>query len=107
MTSATPAEFPQALVRLLAPASLNASIRERDADFQVFEELGFEPDGEGEHDFLLIRKSGANTAWVAKQLAAHAGVQLRDVGYAGLKDRHAITKQWFSVRRPTRLLRQF
>ena len=39
---------------------------------------------------------------MSRQLAAHAGVSTRDVGYAGLKDRHALTSQWFSVRRPTR-----
>lgn len=57
--------------------------------------------GDGEHDWLWIEKTGANTAWVAEQLAKHAGIAARDVGYAGLKDRHAITRQWFSVRRPT------
>jgi tRNA pseudouridine13 synthase len=69
-------------------------------DFQVIEELGFEPDGEGEHDYLWLEKSGANTTWVAERLAAFAGIHVRDVGYAGMKDRHAVTRQWFSVRRP-------
>ena len=62
--------------------------------------LGFEPDAQGEHDFLYIEKRNSNTQWVARQLAAIAGVQARDVGYAGMKDRHAVTRQWFSVRRP-------
>lgn len=44
-----------------------------------------------------MEKTGANTAWVAGQLARFAGVAERQVGYAGLKDRHAITRQWFSV----------
>ncbi len=57
--------------------------------------------GDGEHDWLWVEKIGANTSWVADQLAKHAGVHSRDVGYAGLKDRHAVTKQWFSVRRPS------
>ncbi len=69
-------------------------------DFQVDEELGFEPDGEGEHDYLWLEKTGANTAWVAERLADFAGIHVRDVGYAGMKDRHAVTRQWFSVRRP-------
>ncbi len=69
-------------------------------DFQVIEELGFEPDGEGEHDYLWLEKTGANTTWVAERLAAFAGIHVRDVGYAGMKDRHAVTRQWFSVRRP-------
>ena len=41
----------------------------------------------------------ANTQWVAEQLARHAEVSARDVGYAGLKDRRAVTTQWFSVLR--------
>ncbi|EXJ16269.1 tRNA pseudouridine 13 synthase [Imhoffiella purpurea] len=69
-------------------------------DFQVEEHLGFEPDGEGDHLLLWVRKTGANTEWVARKLAALAGVQGSAVGYAGLKDRHAVTAQWFSVPRP-------
>ena len=78
---------------------LCARIRCSPSDFQVTEELGFEPAGEGEHDFLLIEKTGANTAWVARQLARQAGVRVADVGFAGLKDRHAVATQWFSVPR--------
>ena len=78
-----------------------ARIRSAPADFIVTENIDFELTGDGEHDFLWIEKSGANTAWVSRQLSAHAGVAANDVGYAGLKDRHAITSQWFSVRRPT------
>jgi tRNA pseudouridine13 synthase len=76
-------------------------IRQEPADFEVVEDLGWEPSGTGEHDFLWVEKTGQNTAWVATQLARHAGVPPRDVGYSGLKDRHAVTRQWFSVRRPT------
>ncbi|MEX0975471.1 MAG: tRNA pseudouridine(13) synthase TruD [Woeseia sp.] len=79
---------------------VRADLRCLPQDFQVDEELGFEPDGEGEHDYLWLEKSGANTAWVAERLADFAGIQVRDVGYAGMKDRHAVTRQWFSVRRP-------
>ena len=61
------------------------------------EELGFTPSGDGGHDFLRVEKTGANTAWVAKALATHAGVPVRDIGYSGMKDRHAVTKQWYSV----------
>ncbi len=68
-------------------------------DFDVTELLGYDFSGDGEHDFLYIEKRGANTEWVSRQLAAHAGVPARDVGYAGMKDRHAVTRQWFSVPR--------
>jgi len=72
-------------------------IRQQPEDFCVDEILGFEPDGEGEHWMLHIQKRGSNTMWVAKQLARLAGVPPRDTSYAGLKDRHAVTTQWFSV----------
>ncbi|WP_198245004.1 tRNA pseudouridine(13) synthase TruD [methane-oxidizing endosymbiont of Gigantopelta aegis] len=66
-------------------------------DFQVIEELSFEPAGEGEHVFLYLEKQGENTDYVARLLARFAGVRQRDIGYAGLKDRHARTRQWFSI----------
>lgn len=77
-------------------------LRERDEDFAVVEELGFTPDGEGEHGLLWVRKAGANSEWVARQLAAYAGVPVSAIGYAGLKDRRALTSQWFSVHLPGR-----
>ncbi len=72
-------------------------IRSVPEDFIVRENLSFEPSGSGEHSFLQIQKTGENTEYVARQLARFAGVRQRDVSYAGLKDRHAVTTQWFSV----------
>lgn len=69
-------------------------------DFVVVEELGFTPQGSGEHVFLKVHKRLANTDWVARQLANFAGVPPRQVSYAGLKDRYAVTEQWFSVHLP-------
>ncbi|NOS74208.1 MAG: tRNA pseudouridine(13) synthase TruD [Methyloglobulus sp.] len=66
-------------------------------DFIVYENLAFEPSGDGEHVFLQIQKTGENTDYVARQLAKFANVRQRDIGFAGLKDRHAVTTQWFSV----------
>ncbi|MCP5092707.1 MAG: tRNA pseudouridine(13) synthase TruD [Gammaproteobacteria bacterium] len=77
----------------------SASLRTQLDDFDVTEELGFDFSDNGEHDYLFIEKRGANTEWVSRQLATHAEVPARDVGYAGLKDRHAVTRQWFSVPR--------
>ncbi len=71
-------------------------------DFQVSEIPLLEPEGEGEHVWLLIRKRLQNTVDVAMLLARCAGIQLRDVSYAGLKDRQAVTEQWFSVHLPGR-----
>lgn len=76
-----------------------AVIRSNADEFDVTEELGFEFSGDGEHDYLFVEKTNANTEWVSRQLAQHAAVPARDVGYAGLKDRHAVTRQWFSVPR--------
>ncbi len=76
-----------------------ALIRSRPEDFDVTEELGFEFSDDGEHDYLFVEKTNANTDWVSRQLANHASVPPRDIGYAGLKDRYAVTRQWFSVPR--------
>lgn len=76
---------------------LSAQLRMQPSDFVVDEILAFGPDGDGEHALLRIRKTSANTEWVARRIASFAGVSVKMVGYAGLKDRHAVTTQWFSV----------
>ena len=80
---------------------IHGQVRHSPRDFQVTEILDYELSGDGEHDFLWLEKQDANTAWVAGKLARHAGIRESDVGYAGLKDRFALTRQWFSVRRPS------
>ena len=83
------------------PASgASATLKLLNEDFIVTELPLQLPSGEGEHIWLDIEKNGANTAFVAQQLAEAAGVEDRDVGYAGLKDRYAITRQWFSIYLP-------
>lgn len=77
-------------------------IRKEANHFQVEELLGFTPGGEGEHCFLYIQKTAENTEAVARKLAAFAGVPMRSVSYCGLKDRNAVTRQWFSVHLPKR-----
>ena len=74
-----------------------AQLRAVPEDFRVREWLGFEPDGEGDHWLLKVRKRDANTLWVAKQLAKIGNVHPKDVGFAGIKDRHAVTEQSFTV----------
>ena len=86
--------------RALGSVLFTGRIRNSPGDFVVTEVLNFEFSDDGEHDWLWVEKVGANTVWVAEQLAFHASISVRDVGYAGLKDRHAVTRQWFSVRRP-------
>src|SRR6185312_9657247 len=73
-------------------------LRTEPEDFLVEEQLGFAPAGAGQHVLLKVRKRGANTQWVARELARACGCAPRDVGYAGLKDRHALATQWLSVR---------
>jgi tRNA pseudouridine13 synthase len=72
-------------------------IRHAPEDFLVREWLGFEADGEGDHWLLTVRKRGANTHWVAKQLGRIAQIPPRDVGFAGLKDRNAVAEQSFTL----------
>jgi tRNA pseudouridine13 synthase len=83
--------------RSLGDPQVSAVIRAQPEDFHVLEIPLVEPSGEGVHLWLELEKRSANTNWVAEQLAAASGVALRDVGFAGMKDRHAVTSQWFSV----------
>lgn len=80
--------------------SLNGVLRSTPADFFVEEQLGFAPDGEGPHWMLWIEKTSANTEWLGRQLAKRAGCRPMDVGFSGMKDRNAVTRQWFSVPAP-------
>ncbi len=75
-------------------------IKRKPEDFIVEEILGHDPTGEGEHVFVKIRKRGENTDYLARQIAKYAGLPKMAVSYAGMKDRHAVTTQWFSVHVP-------
>jgi tRNA pseudouridine13 synthase len=76
---------------------IHGRLRAQPEDFVVDEVLPFGPDGDGEHRLLRVRKTDTNTDWAARRIALLAGVPAKAVGYAGLKDRHAVTTQWFSV----------
>ncbi len=82
---------------------LSARIRCEPEDFRVEELPSFDPTGEGEHLLLTVEKRGMNTTHVAKALAAWAGIAEMGIGYAGMKDRHAVTSQRFSVHFPKRV----
>lgn len=77
--------------------SIAGQIGAADEDFRVDEIPLYEPCGEGEHLYLRLEKRGITTQAVVRELASLADVSPRDVGYAGMKDRHAVTTQWFSV----------
>lgn len=85
---------------LHTPPTIDGSIKSQPEDFVVIEELGYQPIGEGEHIYLWVEKTGLNTAFVAEQLAAFCQLPLRAVTYAGRKDKHAVTRQWFGIHQP-------
>lgn len=72
-------------------------------DFKVTEIGKYIPCGEGEHLWLWIEKTNSNTALIAEELAKKSGIKLRDVSYAGRKDKVAVTQQWFSLYDPKRI----
>lgn len=94
---------PSGLPRASGAAVLDARIRTSPEDFFVEELPGFEPSGSGEHLLLTVEKRGMNTAFAAKRIARWAGVGEMAIGYAGMKDRHAVTRQRFSVHLPKRV----
>lgn len=81
----------------------SARLKSRPSDFIVRETLGFDLDGEGEHLYLHIRKCGLNTSDVLEQLQKFFQCGSVDIGVSGLKDKNAVTDQWFSVRTPKQL----
>lgn len=90
----------QAGARAGGVALAGAVMRSSPADFCVDEELGFEPDGQGEHLLLQIEKTGLTTPQAAAVLAQCAGLARRQVSWSGLKDRNAVTTQWLSLHMP-------
>lgn len=88
------------LAYLQTPPKQTALLKAECADFVVKEDLGYALSGAGEFVALQIRKTDANTLFVGEKLAQFAGVSARDMGYAGLKDRKAVTEQWFCLQMP-------
>ena len=70
------------------------------ADFRVDESLAISFSGDGEHLYLQLEKTAMNTDEVASLLQKTYNVQSADIGLCGLKDRHSISTQWFSVKTP-------
>ncbi len=88
------------LAYLYGKPTAHAKLKEKPEHFVVKEDLGYEFAGTGEHVMLKIRKTGENTMFVANELARFCGVKSKDIGWAGLKDRHAVTEQWLSIHLP-------
>ncbi len=78
-------------------AAARGSVATEPDDFDVTEEMGFAPDGEGQHLWLWVEKRGRNTGDVAREVAQLLHQPRLAVGFAGRKDRRARTRQWLSV----------
>ncbi|HEU0225714.1 MAG TPA: tRNA pseudouridine(13) synthase TruD [Steroidobacteraceae bacterium] len=83
--------------RAFGAPPVTGEIRAAPEDFTVEERLGYEPDGGRAHRLLWVEKRAANTLDVARELAAAAGCHPAEVGFAGMKDRRAVARQWFTV----------
>ncbi len=78
----------------------SAVLKHTAEDFQVNEVLDIPLSGSGEHLWLWVEKRNLNTEEAARRIARAAGVPLKAISYAGLKDRQALTRQWFSLHLP-------
>ena len=81
-------------------AGIGGVIKQRPEDFLVEELPLYQPSGAGEHIYLFVQKRGMSTLELVNLLATHFGVTKREIGYAGLKDKQAITRQVFSIHAP-------
>src|SRR5436190_19343055 len=84
---------------LLTPAlpGVGGRIKAAPEDFEVEEIPAYEPSGQGDHLFLWVQKRDMGAEYFARQVAKRLGLAPGEVGTAGLKDRHAVTRQWVSV----------
>ena len=82
------------------PPKQTALLKAECADFVVKEQLGYDMSGDGEFVAVKVRKTDCNTLFVGEQLAKFAGISACNMSYAGLKDRKAVTEQWFSLQMP-------
>lgn len=76
---------------------IGGQIRTIPEDFEVEEIPAYEPSGAGEYVYLWIEKRGLSADWLAHRLAQVLRLDPRQIGMAGLKDRHAVTRQWISI----------
>jgi len=79
---------------------IEGTLKQRPDDFLVEEIPLYAPAGEGEHIYLFVEKRGLSTLQLRDTLARHFGVSRKAVGHAGLKDKHAVTRQVISIHAP-------
>lgn len=103
MVSADPPERPPTVLPHGPPVAypelspLGGQVGPEPEDFQVDEVPLYPASGKGEHQYVHVRKRLLTTPELVRRLARASGVQERDIGYAGLKDKHAVTTQWLSL----------
>lgn len=95
----SPHTRPEAYLTAAIPGT-GGAIKQRPEDFIVEEIPAYDPSGEGEHIYLFVQKVGLSTSQLVSILARHFGVREFAVGVAGLKDRHAVTRQVVSIHTP-------
>jgi tRNA pseudouridine13 synthase len=93
----------QGLIYPYGSPIITGVLKSSPVDFQVTEELGFEPEGEGEHLFLWVEKTGLSTLELIARIARDYSLKPQLIGYSGLKDKHALTHQWLSLHLPGKL----
>src|SRR5437868_5380571 len=76
---------------------IGGRIKSRPEDFEVEEVPAYEPCGQGGHLFLWIEKRDMGAEYFQRQVAKRLEIPVGEVGTAGLKDRHAVTRQMVSV----------
>lgn len=79
---------------------VGGELKQRPEDFIVEELPLYLPSGKGEHLYLTIEKRGMSTTELIAIVARHFGVRRGAIGFAGLKDKHAVTRQTLSVHVP-------
>lgn len=75
-------------------------LRHTEDDFRVDEALPYEPSGDGDHLFVRIEKRGLTTPQAAQAIARALDINARDIGWAGMKDKRAVTRQTLSLPPP-------
>jgi len=81
----------------LGHSSIDFHFKQSPRDFVVEEIPLYEFSGEGEHLVLFVRKKNLSTLELVSLFARYLGIQNKEIGYAGLKDKHAMTKQYISI----------
>lgn len=95
--------YPLVFSKAYSLLNVSADFKLRPEDFCVYEELGFELTGEGEHVFIQVEKKNLTTEALVSDICRQISLSKRDIGFSGLKDKHALTTQWLSFPWPIKI----